>query len=84
MGSQIVGWIGEIQPASPKDDAPGLTKKKDDKKDDQAKADGNKDQPADKPLGGPGQVPTGPMGGGQLPTGPIDVTGTPAATAANN
>ena len=81
MGSQIVGWIGEIQPASPKDDAPTLTKKKDDKKDEPAKTD---DKPADQALGGPGQVPTGPMGGGQMPTGPIDVTGTPATTGANN
>ncbi len=81
MGSQIVGWIGEIQPASPKDDAPTLTKKKDDKKDEPAKTD---DKPADQALGGPGQVPTGPMGGGQMPTGPIDVTGTPATTGAHN
>jgi hypothetical protein len=83
LGSQIVGWIGEIQPASPKDDAPNLPKKKD-KKDEQDKADDKKDKPADQPLGGPGQIPTGPMGGGQMPTGPIDVTGTPATTGANN
>jgi hypothetical protein len=69
-GSQIVGWIGEIQPASPKDDAPTLTKK-----------DGGKDDSGSGTTGtGTSAVSGTAPGNGASSSTPIDVTSTSGAS----